>query len=487
MNWKKVLILLGVSFFSVGVFLFWSSQVYRLGYPLDDAWIHQTFARNLARFHELSYFKGIPTAGSTAPLWTVFLSVGYLFSGNNYLWTMLLGLIFLFLLGCLGEWIFQKINPEYNSWFPWAGVILVLEWHLVWAAASGMETLFLAAIILAVFSLLLTPKPPWLILGLMIGAGVWVRPDAITLIGPTAMVLGIGIWKGKYRWIHIAWLLGGFILPILPYLLFNYSIAGNFWPNTFFAKQMEYRELLAQPITFRLGTVFGQHLVGIGILLLPGFVYKIWISIRERNWVILAFVIWWLGFLLLYAIRLPVSYQHGRYEIPIMPIFFLIAGAGVFSISQMAKLHPRCRLLVTAWVISIFVVDIGFFFIGARTYANDVAIIDSEMVDTAKWIDQNTPGSAIIAAHDIGALGYFGNRRILDLAGLISPEVIPFIRDEKKLNEYINRSSADYLMTFPDWYPMMSQQYQAIFTSSGIFAPPSGGENMVVYIIKQAK
>ena len=42
----------------------------------------------------------------------------------------------------------------------------------------------------------------------------------------------------------------------------------------------------------------------------------------------------------------------------------------------------------------------------------------------------NTPPDALIAAHDIGAVGYFGQRRLLDLAGLVSPEVIPFIRDE---------------------------------------------------------
>ena len=47
------------------------------GYPLDDAWIHQTYARNWAETGQLAYVVGLPSAGSTAPLWTLLLSVAY--------------------------------------------------------------------------------------------------------------------------------------------------------------------------------------------------------------------------------------------------------------------------------------------------------------------------------------------------------------------------------------------------------------------------
>jgi hypothetical protein len=76
---------------------------------------------------------------------------------------------------------------------------------------------------------------------------------------------------------------------------------------------------------------------------------------------------------------------------------------------------------------------LGCFLWGARFYADDVSFIEEEMVATAKWIAANTPADAVIAAHDIGALGYFDRHRILDLAGLVSPEVVPFIRDETRL------------------------------------------------------
>jgi len=118
---------------------------------------------------------------------------------------------------------------------------------------------------------------------------------------------------------------------------------------------------------------------------------------------------------------------------------------------------------------------------GARAYGQDVATIETEMVATARWVANNTPEDALIAAHDIGALGYFGNHRLLDLAGLVSPEVIPFIRDEKRLVAFLNQNRVDYLVTFPSWYPYLVRQGELIYQSQGVFSPVQGGDNMAVY------
>jgi len=111
----------------------------------------------------------------------------------------------------------------------------------------------------------------------------------------------------------------------------------------------------------------------------------------------------------------------------------------------------------------------------------DVAVIETEMVDTARWISTHTEQEALIAAHDIGAVGYFGGRDILDLAGLADAEVIPILRDEAALADLLNRRGADYLMTFPGWYPMLTACAPQLHASQGRFAPALGGENMRVY------
>jgi hypothetical protein len=103
------------------------------------------------------------------------------------------------------------------------------------------------------------------------------------------------------------------------------------------------------------------------------------------------------------------------------------------------------------------------------------------MVETARWISANTAPGDLIAAHDIGAMGYFGQRRLVDLAGLVSPEVIPFLRDETRLAGYLDQQGVAYLVTFPGWYEKLDEGKERVFTPGAAFASGAGGENMAVY------
>ncbi|NPV57041.1 MAG: hypothetical protein HPY76_10290 [Anaerolineae bacterium] len=111
-----------------------------------------------------------------------------------------------------------------------------------------------------------------------------------------------------------------------------------------------------------------------------------------------------------------------------------------------------------------------------------MAIINTEMVDTAFWVNEHLDQDAIIAVHDIGAIGYYTSLRMIDLAGLISPDVIPIMRNEHALEEYLSDNGADYLIVFPGWYPELSRDLQIVYRSKGVFSLTAGGENMTVYL-----
>jgi hypothetical protein len=79
----------------------------------------------------------------------------------------------------------------------------------------------------------------------------------------------------------------------------------------------------------------------------------------------------------------------------------------------------------------------------------------------------------MLAVHDIGALGYYAPRPLLDLAGLISPKVIPFMADPDELARFILTSEADYLIVFPRWSPAYE-----IMISSPHFCPVWSSEEV---------
>jgi hypothetical protein len=181
--------LAGITLLSVGLYLTFSSIYYHIGFPLDDAWIHQTYARNLALRGEWSFLPGRPSGGSTAPLWSALLAVGFWLKLGPFTWTYFLGTVALWRLAVLGEEAVRKLVPSYHPRFPWIGAALALEWHLVWAAASGMETILYALLVTATLVLVISGSQNYFRLGLLIGLSIWVRPDGVTLLGPSVLVI----------------------------------------------------------------------------------------------------------------------------------------------------------------------------------------------------------------------------------------------------------------------------------------------------------
>jgi hypothetical protein len=336
-----------------------------------------------------------------------------------------------------------------------------------------METLLHALIVTLVLVLLTTNPPRPLTLGLLTGLSAWVRPDGLTLLGPVLVTMLVR----EKRTSSVTRFFIGFGLLFGLYLLFNLMLSGNPFPNTFYAKQAEYATWQAKPILERLGLHLLQVLTGPSIVLLPGAILWLAKSFRERDWATLGGMAWFAGYLLIYAYRLP-PYQHGRYLMPAMPILFIW---GLMAVIRFVASGGRGLGAVrVAWTSGIAMLAVLFWGLGARSFAQDVALIESEMVTVARWVDANLPPEALVAAHDIGALGYFDHHQLIDLAGLVSPQVIPFLRDDEKLAEYLTRQQVDYFIAFPELYPGLAAQAEVVFRSEGM-GPSLGGENLVVY------
>jgi len=486
-----LLIYLALAVLVAGVYLAVNRAVGEAGYPLDDAWIHQTYARNLGEHGLFAFAPGQPSAGSTAPLWSGLLAVGYALRLEPLAWTYGLGILLLALTAWLTRRLVLGLAPEASKAAWLAGALVVVEWHLTWSAVSGMETLLFAALALVVFGA--EPRtrwPPALALsgwlGVAAGLAVFVRPDGLLLL-PFMLARAAEPAEGRGARLTLNLLAFGALLA--AYLGLNRALGGSIWPNTLYAKQAEYAALTLTPLWTRLGQVGAQPFIGPVALLLPGLAALVvgrWgqrAGRVRRLWAVALPLAWAAGVVGAYALRLPVTYQHGRYLMPVIPVLIAAGVAGLAGWLRPGSTRRGVRVFSRVWVAAVAAVALLFTGLGAQAYARDVQIIQTEMVRTADWVRDNTAPDAVIAAHDIGALGYFGERPILDLAGLVSPEVIGFMRDEAQLRAWLDQQGADYVMTFPGWYPALvaGPQAERVFVTGSPASVAAGGENMAVY------
>jgi hypothetical protein len=273
-------------------------------------------------------------------------------------------------------------------------------------------------------------------------------------------------------------------LLLAPYLLFNLDTSGSLFPNTYYAKQAEYR--LGGSFLVRLWRVLTPTLVGAQVLLVPGFGYAVYRLLRGRNWPALLPFAWWSAFLALYVWRLPVNYQHGRYAMPTIPILILYGVLGAALLLQPRSSRLLGRVLSRAVPVAVGLLALLFWVRGATAYRDDVAFIDGEMVSMARWLNANTAADDLLAVHDIGAVGYLTDRPLLDLAGLITPEVIPFITDAERLVSWMEAQNVAYAVFFPDFSPTYEQlatdpRLQPIYCTGYAWTRDQGHENMCAY------
>jgi hypothetical protein len=268
----------------------------------------------------------------------------------------------------------------------------------------------------------------------------------------------------------------GFGSLVLPYVFFNLALSGNAMPNTFYAKQAEYGTFWhSKPALERVGEYLWPILASPFLALVPAALFWLRKQILRQNWGAVASLLWVIGYISIYFTSLP-AYQHGRYIIPALPVLYLW---GILGFLEYVFSEGANKRIVFLWQGATLALCLAFTFIGAQQNASDVFWIETEMVETARWVNQNIPADARLAVHDIGALGYYVRNPIVDMAGLITPEVVPFIRDEPRLEEYLDSKSVAYLITLPSFYPQLTANRELMFRAGSDLS--ALGENMGVY------
>jgi len=468
------------------------------GFPLDDAWIHLHFARNLAAGAGFSYNPGTPVAGSTAPLWTLVLGTGAFVATASLAMAKAIGVV-----ATVGTAL--VIRRASLAWGARADVALVaaiaLVWMgpVVWGALSGMEV-SLAALLVAA-ALLAHARDHTFATAACAALAVLARPEALLLVPFLVAARPLTLRR-------IALFAAVTIVAVAPAILFSLRTAGTPYPATAAAK-------VEGGLVGWLGGV--REPAALTFVTRPAAFLSEWVAwLASIHWLLpfalaLALVLTWkytgrvlglvtlvlvahpLGMALLAPYRGP-AFQEGRYSIHLLPLAVLALAVGLGSRGLAAtdgddrSSAPTARRhgwMVAAALMVWLALAAGTLVPAATRYGWAVQNINAMQVHLGRWVDAQIPKTARIALNDIGAIAFFSRREVIDLMGLVTPEIIPYRRrGETGVMEYVAETCPEYLIIFPAWFPRLAasrETLEPIYRVRLEHNEVAGAAEMVVY------
>jgi hypothetical protein len=407
-------------------------------YVIDDTYIHLQYAKHVREGHGLVFNIGDPVPGTTSPLWSLLLGwiptlgldlvfLSKLLSGLAGLATLLL-----FLRAASGFMVHR--STAVAATVAWAANAWMVRW-----TPSGMETS------LAVFLVLLG----WMVgrgsdeepagvrrriaVGFIWGLAALARPEAGILVFLYTIISGL--WPaGLSGRPGLGARFGALLAPaagaaaaLIPFFIYSYFLYGTPLPGTLAAKAaggMSFAVASSQLMQSAkiVGAVCTIEALAI-LLLLP----RITSAFRRGDAVLhLASWAWLLLVPIGYAVRgVPVI---SRYLLPLLPLIVLYAW---FLLEQWKFSRPtmlRRAVLVAVLIISVSLNLVVYSYRVVPHTRQFTAGMERTLIPWGKWLGENTDPDILVATPDIGAIGYFSGRRVLDLGGLVSPDIVPLMQ-----------------------------------------------------------
>jgi arabinofuranosyltransferase len=435
-DWRPVAIIIGCVLLVTALFLYQEHRIAGTwGYSLDDSWIYATMARNVATGHGFSFNPDEPVAGSTGPLYTFVLALFY-FLFREVVWSAKVFGILCQIGSAVAIYAaVRRMTPGTPGIALWAGVVAGTAPALVWGALSGME---ISCYILVVsLGILFYVRGRTLLAVFVWSLGVWLRPDGLFLVA-------LAVFFGSPREFPKRALVAA--PALLTYFGFNVMIGGSWMPQTVGAKAH-----FGFNLTTRTWNLFREWAAIWGVpyrpaddlempvLLLP--LLAIGAAATIRRWPVLALYL--IGFPIALSLFRDHSGSHKRYILYVIPFGVALASAGVQAIRE--RLHPRTGTrLVGAVAMACLVWQLGFTFRQAETHGWNVQNIEGMQRTLGEFAGKITRPGDRIAANDIGAIGYFSGRPVVDLMGLITPmEPLPVM---------LSKYKPEMLIVFVDWF-----------------------------------
>jgi len=474
------------------------------GLPIDDAYIHLTFAKNLGQGHGFSFNPGEHSLGFTSPLW-IFILAAIGLTKADPVTTARAASAICFALSALALHQLVKASlspsdenagagprPQALAYALVAGLGMAGCGNMLWLAGSGMEaTLFLLAGLLAII-ILRGPSQRPLIGGALLGLLVLTRPTGLIL---AIILVGLGLAEANRRK-HALKAAAVAIAVCAPWLIYSLittgrlltpTRAGKLASNLFNAglsikgaakyamEHVKYIYMADRGVFYLalFAAAAAAIIVGGRLIARPGGEEKEEgprprLAVAAFNSIIGispagVLVVWAMAHFLAHSIMFRSTaaltpYHYLRYQVMLIPAVAVGAALALYAAAEALARgltignDPGKKALVRAVFHGFALFLLASPLIGeARQleqwrglYRTNVEHLQRVHRAAADWARSNTAAEARIASLDIGMLGYYSQRYVVDLGGLTDPAAHQHL-EKRRCGPYIIEKGATHL------------------------------------------
>jgi arabinofuranosyltransferase len=424
--------------------LFWFFRTH--GY--DDPYITYRYASNLAHAAGFVYNAGERVLSTTTPLYTLILAVIGLAGIDIPIASNLIGCLSL-ALGGLAFWYLGEVAQSRA-----AGTVALLLYPLfpLLIGTIGAETALYNALIL--FGFLAYAREHNIQAAALLALATLVRADGLLAAVPIAVDLLL-VRRRPLPW--CAMLVYAALLA--PWFLFAWVYFGAPLPVTLAAKQRQGLMAISEPFFAGLlrqarddywhYPIYRGHFVVAAFGLFYGLV-------RQHLWLLI------LGWSLLHVAAysaLGVTSYFWYYG-PVVPGFVALIGLGVQALHQFVARFAGRRWAAGAaglLALALLFAQNG----GVRYFIQHRDDRLPSYQAAGEWLRAHTSPDASVGALEVGVLGYYAQRRMIDFAGLLQPQVALRLTPDTTYDDAaiwaIQHFQPDYIVFRPDTLPRLAQ------------------------------
>jgi len=403
----------------------------------DDPYVTYRYARNVRSGQGLVYNADEHVLSTTAPLYALLLAVGALFTSNLPALSNWFSVLALFAGGCFLYLLCAHFGLR------WAGLVagaLFTSAPLLWLSL-GFETSFYLALVLGALYFYFEDHPP--LTAALLALAVMTRGDGML----PAIVLGLHYMATRHR---IPWrALGVYLVLCTPFFLYLTLTFGSPFPVTLTAKAAQAQLGVTG---FYAHTTFWQGLLILARAYLQQSPLYLWgvlcglvglvAAWRTQRW--LWVVLGWATLSFGGYVALGVAPYHWYY-VALVPALALLCGLGVDALlRRVGKAIRAPAAIKTAAVAALALLLTPQFVSNAQarqTLLRPGSVPPTSPVykvlpeakvwvyrQVGEWLKANTPVDSLIGVTEVGVMGYYSERRMVDFLGLLRPEVVTALK-----------------------------------------------------------